>query len=253
VTELVSIVVPVLNGEKFLAASLHALVDFLRRYRLHGELVVVDDGSSDGTFDVIETVQRELAPDVTLLALRNEKNRGKGQAVRRGLREARGDYRLFTDADLTYPPENIKSVLDALRAGAELAIASRVHSESLYLTKPELFRKIYARHRLGRLFNALTRMLVLDDLGDTQAGLKGLTRRAVEMIIPQLTLDGFAFDVELLYLAQRARLGVVEVPVTFVYCRQPSTIALARDGARMLTDLAKIRWNELSGRYDSSS
>ena len=245
-----SVVVPVLNGARYIARSLAELRSWLVAAGEDAELVAVDDGSDDGTWAELQRLSREADHGVPLRAVRNPENQGKGHAVRRGLGLARGAIGVFTDADLTYPVENLAQILAALRSGADVAIASRVHADSRYLTSPEFFRRIYTRHAMGRAFNALTRQMILGELMDTQAGLKGFTKAALDRLLPRLTLDRFSFDVELLVVAKRLGLRIDEVPVTFVYCREPSTLELGRDGVRMLADLWRIRRRARRGDYD---
>jgi glycosyltransferase involved in cell wall biosynthesis len=245
-----SIVVPVLNGERYIARSLGELRRWLAASGERAEIVVVDDGSTDGTWEEIRRESDANGAGVPLLTLRNPTNQGKGHAVRRGLERASGELSVFTDADLAYPVENLERIVRRLRAGADLAIASRVHPDSRYITSPEFFRRINTRHAVSRVFNALTRSFVLADVMDTQAGLKGFRREALERVLPRLTLERFSFDVEVLVVAKRLGLVVEEVPVTFVYCHEPSTLELSRDGAQMLADLWRIRRRVRRGRYD---
>lgn len=243
----VSIVVPVFNSARYLRGSLLAIAGFLGGRAGGGELVVVDDGSRDTTLDVVRAAQDELGVPLTLLV--NGENRGKGFSVRRGLAAASGELVVFTDADLAYPVENFTRVLDALAGGADLAIASRVHPDSRYVTSPRFFRRIYTRHTIGRAFNLLTRLVLVPDIHDTQAGLKGLHRAALDQLLPHLTLDRFSFDVELLVVARRLGLAIAEVPVTFEYQSEPSTLELGRDSLRMLSDVARVVGRQLGGAY----
>jgi dolichyl-phosphate beta-glucosyltransferase len=116
---------------------------------------------------------------------------------------------------------------------------------------PSFFRYIYTRHNVGRLFNHLVRATAVRGLRDTQAGLKAMPRAIVEQLVPLLRMDGFSFDVELLHAAQRQRLRVVEVPVTYVYAREPTTVQLARDSLAMARDIARIRARSARGAYDA--
>jgi glycosyltransferase involved in cell wall biosynthesis len=250
----VSIVVPVLNGERYIRDNVRTLADWLAKQPGEREIVIVDDGSRDGTWNEVERALDDghngHSGGVVRRALRNPENRGKGHAVRRGLLAARGTHRAFVDADLTYPVDNLGAIFEALARGADVAIGSRVRPGSRYVMAPAVFRRLYTRHAMGRVFNWVTRKTLLGDVFDTQAGLKGMSARAAERILPLLTLDRFSFDVELLYLARRHRLRVEEVPVTCVWCDEPSTLELAGDGLSMLLDLARIRWRAANGHYD---
>ncbi|MEZ4226519.1 MAG: glycosyltransferase [Polyangiaceae bacterium] len=247
-----SVVVPVYNGARFIADNVARILTYLEA-RGEGELVVVDDGSSDATADIVRAAFGAGRTSVSRRLISTPVNQGKGHAVRQGLLAARGELRLFVDADLTYPCENFRRIETALLAGADLAIASRVHTDSRYLMAPEFFRHVYTRHHLGRVFNALVQLAAVPGLSDTQAGLKGFRKSAAMSLLPKVTMNRFAFDVELLYLARRARLSIEEVPVTFIYCKEPSSLQLARDGGRMLRDLWTIRRRAGRGDYDHAT
>ena len=244
-TAYLSVIIPVWNGAARLTRTLHALHQMLERQPYPSELVVVDDCSVEDVGRAIESF-REFRP---VELLRNERNRGKGYSVARGMLAATGDIRVFIDADLAYPPEEIEAIVDALERGNDVAIACRVLSTSRYLMSPAFFPYLFTRHVMSRAFNAVVRTVLVDDMLDTQAGLKGFTRSAAELVFPRLTIGRFGFDVECLYLAQRHRQRIAQVPVTFIYDDEPSTVSVWRDGARMLTDLGRIRLNAWRGRY----
>jgi glycosyltransferase involved in cell wall biosynthesis len=246
-----SVIVPVWNGANFVEDNLIVIADYLAA-RGDGELLVVDDGSDDDTVHAVRAAFGRTERGVPTRLFTNERNRGKGYSVRRGLLAARGEFRLFVDADLTYPCDNFEAVERALSRGADLAVASRVHPDSRYVMAPEFFRHVYTRHHLGRLFNALVQRSVVAGISDTQAGLKGFRRQAVIQLIPRLRMERFSFDVELLFLAQRMGLRIEEVPVTFIYCKEPSSLQLARDGAQMLADLLEMRARARRGGYDGA-
>ena len=136
-----------------------------------------------------------------------------------------------------------------LEAGADVAVACRVLPESRYLIAPSFFRYLYTRHVMSRTFNWIVRHTLVPGILDTQAGLKGFTARAATTLFPLLTIETFGFDVELLYVALRHGLRVAQVPVRFRYDNEPSSMRFARDGATMLGDLLRIRWNGWRGRY----
>lgn len=245
-----SIIVPVYNGAPGIRDSLLALCGYLER-RGEGELVVVDDGSSDGTAELLADFAASQARQlVDFKRLTNPTNRGKGNAVRRGLLAARGALRVFTDADLAYPIENLPALEACLISGADIAIANRIHPESRYVLEPSRLEGFSKRHALGRLFNSMVRLALLPGVEDTQAGLKGLTREATLSIVPRLRMDRFAFDVELLYAASRLGLRVGEVPVRFHYAGNESSLQLARDGSRMLLDLLQLKRLAYGGAYE---
>jgi dolichyl-phosphate beta-glucosyltransferase len=235
----ISIVVPVANGASLIAASLAEVGAWLRSQGSPGEIVVVDDGSTDGTAEVVAAWSSTAPVPVTML--HHTSNRGKGEAVRTGMQAARGRYRVFIDADLAYPPAEIGRLLDELRRGADVAIASRVHPESRYLIRPTFFRYLYTRHIAGRVFNWLVRLVLLPKISDTQAGLKGFSAAAAESLFGGWAPSGFGFDLAILARARRARLKVVEVPVTFRYDQEPTTMRFIADTVGMLRDIAAVR------------
>ncbi len=241
-----SVVVPVRNGADRLPEHLEALRRFVCAAARPAELVLVDDHSEPAAAEVLARFSRE-GPGVTVL--RNDANRGKGFSVARGMRAARGAYRVFTDADLAYPVTEIAKIVRALEDGSDVAIACRVLPESRYLMSPTFFHYLYTRHVLSRAFNRLVRAVLLPGVLDTQAGLKGFTARAAEVIFPRLTIRGFGFDVEALYIARKHGLTVAQTAVHYRYDDEPSTVRFAADGLAMLRDLARIRWNDWRGRY----
>jgi len=224
-----SVVVPVRNG----ADRLPAHLDVLRRYvcaqARPTELVLVDDHSEPGAARLLADFAGTL-PSTTLLT-------------------ARGARRVFTDADLAYPVAEIDAMVRELDGGADVAIACRVLPESRYLMSPSFFHYLYTRHVMSRLFNRVVRIALLPGILDTQAGLKAFTARAAQLIFPRLTVAGFGFDVELLYIARKHGLEVRQAAVQYRYDDEPSTVRFAADAAAMLRDLARIRWNDWRGRY----
>jgi len=241
-----SVVVPVRNG----AARLPDHLETLRRYICSQprptELVLVDDHSEPGAARLLADFAHTLT-GATLL--RNDANRGKGFSVARGMAAAQGARRVFTDADLAYPVEEIDTMVRELDGGADVAIACRVLPDSRYLMSPSFFHYLYTRHLLSRLFNRMVRVALLPGILDTQAGLKAFTARAAQLIFPRLTVAGFGFDVELLYIARKHGLRVRQTAVQYRYDDEPSTVRFAADAAAMLRDLARIRWNDWRGRY----
>jgi dolichyl-phosphate beta-glucosyltransferase len=246
-----SVIVPVWNGAVRLPRTLFALHGFLVRQQFPAELIVVDDCSSDETVRVIGGFRDAAdANGAAIRVLRNQRNRGKGFSVARGMLAATGAVRVFTDADLAYPAEEIGSILDALEKGYDVAIACRVLPQSRYVMSPTFFPYLFTRHVMSRGYNALVRRLLVTSVLDTQAGLKGFTQKAAELIFPRLTIPRFGFDVECLYIAQKHGQRIAQVPVTFRYDDEPSTVRFAHDGVRMLGELGRILINARKGRYD---
>jgi dolichyl-phosphate beta-glucosyltransferase len=238
--------VPCYNGEDRLPSGLAQITKFLASQSYASELVLVDDASGEPAARVL----REFAasrPGVRLL--RNSVNSGKGASVARGMLEARGKYRVFTDADLAYPPVEVNKILRDLEAGADVAIACRVLPESRYVMSPSFFHYLYTRHVMSRVFNAMVRMVLLRDVLDSQAGLKGFTGPAAETVFSRLTIARFGFDVEALFIAQKHRLTVRQTAVHFRYDEEPSTVRFARSAFTMALELFQVRLNDWRGKY----
>jgi dolichyl-phosphate beta-glucosyltransferase len=241
-----SVVIPVYNGVRRLPANLAEVERFLVAQPYTSELIIVDDGSADPAARAL----RDFAADKpAVLLLRNDPNRGKGYSVGRGMLAARGAYRVFTDADLAFPPDQINRILCSLDAGADIAIACRVLPDSRYTMSPGFFHYLYTRHVLSRTFNLMVRRVMLRDVLDTQAGLKGFTSRAAELVFPRLAVPRFGFDVEALYVAQKLGLTIRQTAVDFRYENEPSTVSFARAGITMAGDLVRVKMNDWRGRY----
>ena len=245
---LTSLVFPAYNPGRVIERTWSELREFLRAAPGSWEIVFVCDGCTDGTPERLLELTREQMGQVRILSY--SPNRGKGYAVRQGLLAARGQWRVFTDVDLAYSFEDILHVAGALRAGAEVAIASRLHPQSRLVLPPALQGYAYRRHLQSLVFSWLVRLLLPLTQHDTQAGLKGLSAHAVQMVLPHLRCPGFEFDCELLTACARLGLPVIEVPVCVRYENSASTTSLHGVG-RMVRELWKIRrawkhWPELS-------
>ena len=241
-----SLIVPVYNGADRLPSSLEQIHEFLRAQPYLAELVLVDDCSNAETRKILEDF---VWGKSMMRLLRNEENRGKGFAVTRGMRAAVGSYRVFTDADLAYPASEVGKILADLEGGADVAIACRVLAESRYLMSPTFFSYLYTRHVMSRVFNAMVRWTLIPRVLDTQAGLKGFTAHAAEIVFPRVTIPGFGFDVEALFIAKKHQLSLAQTAVFFRYDEEPTTVRFAEDALTMMRDLFRIRRNDWRGRY----
>ena len=235
-----SVVIPAFNESSRLPATLQAVVTLLQSRSETFEVLVVDDGSTDDTAELVQRVCRE-APEVRLLRL--PANLGKGAAVRNGMLNARGEYILFTDADLSAPIAEAERLLEPLKNGYDVALGSRG-------LRPEWISQRQSRIRgaAGRLFNLWTRSIAGLDFQDTQCGFKAFRRQAAETVFTRQRISGFGFDVEVLYLARKFGYRVLEVPVHWAHS-EGSTVHMLRDSVRMFLDLLRIRWNNWRGRY----
>jgi glycosyltransferase involved in cell wall biosynthesis len=243
---LTSLVFPAYNPGRLVEKTWSEVHEFLQAAPGNWEIVFVCDGCTDGTPELLRDLTREQAGAVRVLGY--HPNRGKGYAVRQGLLAARGQWRLFTDVDLAYAFEDILRVAGALRAGADVAIASRLHPQSRLVLPPALQGYAYRRHLQSLVFSWLVRLLLPLTQRDTQAGLKGLSARAVQAVMPHLRCSGFEFDCELLTACARLGLPVIEVPVCVRYENSASTTSLHGVG-RMVRELWKIRraWSHRPG------
>jgi dolichyl-phosphate beta-glucosyltransferase len=207
-----SVVVPAFNEEARIARTVSEIMAEIDRLTLDGELIVVDDGSSDRTASMVERAARAD----TRVRLVRASHAGKGATVRRGMLEARGQWRFLADADLSMPIAELKRFLDTMysRDGGDVLVGSREAKGAVRVGEP------WSRHFIGRIFNWMVKLLVLRGINDTQCGFKLFSATAAEALFPLQRLDGFGFDVEILFLARRAGFAIREVPLTWVYGRE---------------------------------
>jgi dolichyl-phosphate beta-glucosyltransferase len=244
----VSLVVPVHHCTGTLDNLLGELDKFLRDAPAPTELVLVDDR---GRHPNASAELQRFAGQPHVRVLQNDRNRGKGFSVARGMLEAHGAFRVFTDADLAYPLDEVWKIVSVLERGADVAIACRVLPESQYTMSARYLRYIYTRHLMSRVFNKVVRMTLIPGVLDTQAGLKGYTAAAACEIFSRVRIAGFGFDLESLFVARRLGLRIDQVPVCFRYNDEPTTVRFVRDARKMATDLARIRWRGWTGEYET--
>jgi dolichyl-phosphate beta-glucosyltransferase len=234
-----SIIIPAYNEARRLPRTLEQVFHFLAGQSYTAEVLVVENGSTDGTLEIASEFARR---HVNLRVLR-EDARGKGLAVRRGMLEAGGQYRFICDADLSMPVEELSKFLPPALADFDIAIGSREAPGSVRYNEPPY------RHWGGRAINAIIRMLILPGLQDTQCGFKCFTAGAAQMLFGLQTLHGWSFDIEVLYLARRRKYRIREVPIHWYF--DPETkLNAVRDALRMIQDIFTIRLNAWRGSYD---
>jgi dolichyl-phosphate beta-glucosyltransferase len=234
-----SIIIPAYNEESRLPATLEQIASYIGSSGRETEVLVVDDGSKDGTAGVAEYFQIKIP---SLRVVSNGVNRGKGYSVRHGMQEARGRVALFTDADLSAPIEEAEKLLAALGKN-DIAIGSRAMDRSLISVHESAFREV-----AGIIFNKIVQLILRLPFVDTQCGFKVFVREKCGIIFKQQTIERFGFDPELLYLARHHGLHAVEIPVRWGH--SPATkVSMLRDSIQMFLDVFTIRWNALRGRY----
>lgn len=235
-----SIIIPAYNEERRIGQTIDRLCEYLRSQPWDWELRIVDDGSSDHTGQIAES----LAAGEPRVRVMREPHRGKGGAVKAGLLAAQGDFRFICDADLSMPIEELHRFLPPSLVTFDVAIASREGPDARRIGEP-----VY-RHAVGRIFNLGVQWLALPGINDSQCGFKMFTATAVDRIFPFVTVNGWAFDVEVLAIARARGLRIVEVPIEWHY-RSESRLSLWRDGVAMLAELIRIRLRSARGLYRS--
>jgi dolichyl-phosphate beta-glucosyltransferase len=241
----ITIVIPAYNESERLAPSLERVLRFINQNGWNAELIVVDDGSTDQTPEIVKSYEQKSGGIVRLL--QNGENRGKGYSVRNGILHANAEIILFTDADLSSPIEECTKLVSALDQGADIAIGSRWARSELQ-TK----RQSIARQLLGRVFNGLLRVLLNLDFKDTQCGFKAFRRPAAMILFPLQRIEGWGFDPEILFLAGKLGFKVEEVPVRWGHDTRTRINPIV-DGSRMVSEMMRIRWNSLIGKYGTDS
>ena len=236
-----SIVIPAYNESARILAALQSVVACIREHGWSAEVIVVNDGSRDATAEVVRAFARN-APEVRLIE--NPGNRGKGYSVRSGILEAQGEVVMFTDSDLSAPIEEAERLFAAIAGGAEIAIGSRWLEKDRQTHRQPLYRQFF-----GRCFNAVTRAVMGLRFADTQCGFKAFTRAAAQTVFQLQTIERWGFDPEILFIALKRGFRVVEVPVSWAHDER-SRMSYLKDGITMLQEIARIRWNALTGRYD---
>lgn len=236
---LLSIIIPVYNEERRLPNTLEEVFGFLSGQTYPAEVILVDNGSQDRTL----TIAREYARHQPLLTVLHLPQKGKGIAVKEGMLAARGQYRFMCDADFSMPAREIERFLPPKLDNFDIAIASREAPGARRYNEP------HYRHFVGRMFNGLIRLIALPGLHDTQCGFKCFRSEVAEDIFPMQTIPGWAFDVELLFIARKRGYRIVELPIPW-YFNPESKINVLRDATRMALDLFRIRWNALRGIYN---
>jgi glycosyltransferase involved in cell wall biosynthesis len=236
-----SFIIPAYNESERLSTSLPKVLDHIHQRRLQAEVIVINDGSTD---DTAEVVRRFAVMHPCIRLLENPGNRGKGYSVRNGMLHSHGDVMLFTDADLSSPIYESEKLFAAIAQGADIAIGSRWLRTELQTERQPWHRQLY-----GRLFNFGLRAVLGLRYNDTQCGFKAFTRAAMHTVFSRQHIERWGFDPELLFLADKFNLHTVEVPVEWAHDHR-SRINPLRDGLNMGVEMLKVRWNDMRGRYE---
>ena len=240
-----SLVIPAYNESRCISASLQSIGRYLETSAFDPvEVIVVDDGSRDGTADEAIAASRAICADgADLRVISNPDNRGKGYSVQRGMQEARHDWLLCSDADLSTPISELDRLLAvASEGGYDVAIGSRALDRSLIGDHQPLYREA-----LGRVFNLNVRLLTGLPIADTQCGFKLFSRKAAQQIAAKQRLAGFGFDVEQLYLARKLGFSIAEIAVR--WNNDADSSVTLRSGLRAFADVWRVKWNDWTGRY----
>ena len=235
-----SIVIPAYNEDARIESSLKKIINFIALRNWDAEVIVVNDGSTDGTAEIVDEYARQN-PRIRMVM--NPGNHGKGYSVRNGMLHATGKLMLFSDADLSSPIEEAAKLFDAIAQGADVAIGSRWLQAKLQTQRQPLYRQLF-----GRVFNRLLRTMLALPFKDTQCGFKAFTRVAAQAIFPLQQIEGWGFDPEVLFLARRFGFKIVEVPVAWAH-REGTRINPLMDGPKMLLEMVTVWWHALSGKY----
>ncbi len=235
-----SVIIPAYNEENRLKSSLEKILSFLNKKGYKSEIIVVDDGSVDGTVLSVS----DLASKNPINIIRNEKNRGKGCAVRKGMEAAKGEYILFSDADLSTPIEEADNLLYFLTTeNYDIAIGSRSLKDSRIILRQPIYREY-----MGKVFNKIARVFTFRKIYDSQCGFKLFRRETAKKLFSLQKINGFAFDAEVMFLAQKHNCKIKEVPVKWF--NNPNTrVSALSDSLKMFFEVVGVRINFILGRY----
>lgn len=233
-----SLIIPAYNEAQRLPASLQSVHDFVSRQSYSWEVVIAENGSTDDTLRIAQ----EFADKHPGFYVLQAAGRGKGLAVKQGMLFAQGEWRMMLDADLSMPVNEIPRFLPPAVQDGEVIIASREAPGAVRYNEPDV------RHIGGRVINAMIRLLALPGLQDTQCGFKCFSARAAQELFSRQTINGWSFDVEILYIARKRGYKITELPIPWYYSEH-SHVRPLTDTLHMLRDILRIRLNNWQGRY----
>ncbi|MCX6722946.1 MAG: bifunctional glycosyltransferase family 2/GtrA family protein [Candidatus Staskawiczbacteria bacterium] len=228
-----SVIIPAYNEEKRIKNTLLKVGDYLAKQNYDYEIMVVNDGSTDKTADIVEKTRSDI---IGLKLINNKENRGKGFVVRQGLLNAKGEYRLFLDADNSTSIEEIEKFFPYVKQGYDIVIGSRDIVGAKIIKAQPLYRKV-----LGKIYSLISHAITgLRGIDDTQCGFKIFSSKSINDILPKCNVDGFSFDSEILIIGQRLGYKIKEVPI--VWTNDPDTKVRFNGMVKSILDLVKIGW-----------
>lgn len=236
-----SVIIPAYNEEKHIRKTVESIYQCLSSKNLEHEILVVSDGSTDKTNDIVRLLKTELS---TLELVEFETNKGKGFAVKMGMLKAKGQYRLFTDADNATSIDHIEKMMPFFGQGYGVVIGSIAVKGSVIASGSEpVWRRLF-----GTMGNLFIQIMAVPGISDTQRGFKVITAEAANKIFPKMTIDRWGFDIEMLALARKFGYKIKEVPVNWK--NDPASHVKLSTYFEVLTETVKIRWNLMTGKYD---
>lgn len=236
----ISLVIPAYNEQSWIELTIKSLSAYLQKEFESWEIIVVDDGSSDETQYICEQF---IGTIENFTYLKNAKNSGKGFSVRRGMQAARGNTRIFMDADMPFELDVLRTMVAALQKDWDVTIGARDMPGSTLVGVP------FIRFIAGQVFGWLVHLFAVKGINDTQCGLKGFRAQAAEETFSRTTINDFGMDVEVLFIAQHLGYRIQRIPVRMTGFRGDSRVHLFKDSLNMFLELILIRWKALRGIY----
>lgn len=240
----ISIIIPAYNEELLIESTVGSISEFLVENFNEGEIIIVNDGSTDRTQAVLENLIAKNSGKINLKLINNKQNRGKGYSIKQGILQSVGKVRVFIDADLPFKLVGIREIHKRIMNGDDIVIGDRNNPES------ELMNVNPIRKLAGTVYSAFVQLLVSGGITDTQCGLKGFSDKAAQFIFSRTTIDGFGFDVEVLRIGQKHSFSISRLPIRMENNRLNSRVHLVKDSLLMLWNLVVIKRNEIIGLYD---
>ncbi|HEY59391.1 MAG TPA: glycosyltransferase [Anaerolineae bacterium] len=238
-----SVIIPVYNEQELIGLTLESLFSYMAKNYGLCEVVIVDDGSTDSTIEIVKQVDKPPTGKVAFRILLNEVNRGKGFSLRRGMLAAKGAVRIFIDADMPFELDAMTNIYHKVSTGCPIVVGARDLPGSTLVSVP------FMRFLAGQIFSLLVQLFVFRGVRDTQCGLKGFDKKAATEVFKRTTIDDFGIDVELLFIARKLGFVIERVPVRMTGFRGDSRVNLLYDSIKMFLELLLIRWNDLRGLY----